>query len=147
LAKLKDWEFTKKGLPPRFPSALMADGNPLVHPPPEVLRQGTRAVQDYLRTAAAITYTVYVDDNYHPMDQSERYKLGDFPDCASAVAACKKIVDEFLIGNSKDTEKELVDAYKQFGEDPWIGSSDKNCIFSAWKYAEQRCHEIAGLRR
>jgi len=40
-------------------------------------------------------YTVFVDDNFHYMDESERYKLGDFPDCASAVAACKKIVDEF----------------------------------------------------
>jgi hypothetical protein len=26
-------------------------------------------------------YTVYVDDNFHYMDESERYKLGDFDDC------------------------------------------------------------------
>lgn len=142
LERLKDWDFTKKSLPPRFPWALMAQGNPLVHPPPEVLRKGTRAVQDYLRAAVAIVYTVYVDDNYHPMDQSERYKLGDFPSCESAAAACKKIVDEFLAGNSKGTAKELLDAYKQFGEDPWISSTDKDCVFSAWKYAEQRCQEI-----
>ena len=42
-------------------------------------------------------YTVYIDDNFHYMDESERYKLGDFPDCASAIAACKRIVDEFLL--------------------------------------------------
>ena len=44
----------------------------------------------------AKTYTVFVDDNFHYMDESERYKLGEFPDCASAVAACKQIVDEFF---------------------------------------------------
>ena len=41
-------------------------------------------------------YTVFVDDNFHYMDESERYKLGEFADCASAMAACKQIVDEFL---------------------------------------------------
>ena len=35
-------------------------------------------------------YTVFVDDNFHYMDESERYKLGEFVDCASAVAACKR---------------------------------------------------------
>src|SRR5437879_6107440 len=40
----------------------------------------------------ATLYTVFVDDNFHYMDESERYKLGEFADCASAVAACKQIV-------------------------------------------------------
>ena len=89
-------------------------------------------------------YTVYVDDNYHFMDESERYKLGDFPDCASAITACKKIVDDFIATRGTWTAKEMFDAYRQFGEDPFIRSSDTSCVFSAWKYAELRCHEMAG---
>ncbi len=34
-------------------------------------------------------YTVFVDE-------SQRCKLGEFADCESAVAACKKLVDEFF---------------------------------------------------
>ena len=41
-------------------------------------------------------YTVYVNDNARYMDESARYKLGEFADCESAIAACKRIVDEFL---------------------------------------------------
>ena len=41
-------------------------------------------------------YTVYVDDKFHYMDEDERYKLGEFEDCAAAIAACRRIVDEFL---------------------------------------------------
>ena len=33
------------------------------------------------------------------MDESERYKLGEFDDCAAAIAACQEIVDEFLVAN------------------------------------------------
>jgi hypothetical protein len=39
-------------------------------------------------------YRVFVDDNFHYMDPDERYELGSFEDCESAVAACKRIVDE-----------------------------------------------------
>lgn len=34
-------------------------------------------------------YEVYVDDNFHFMDESERYKLGAFETCEEAIAACK----------------------------------------------------------
>ena len=87
-------------------------------------------------------YTVYVDDNFHYMDESERYKLGDFPDCASAIAACKQIVDEFLLAAACPAE-ELLTQYKTFGEDPWISSDDPECKFSARTYADQRCQELA----
>ena len=32
------------------------------------------------------TYSVYVDDNYHYQDESERYKLGDFATLDEAIA-------------------------------------------------------------
>jgi hypothetical protein len=55
LEKLRDWDFTQKNkLPPRFPWGLLATGNPLVHPPPEVLKQGSAAVRAYLKKAPVI---------------------------------------------------------------------------------------------
>ena len=75
-------------------------------------------------------YEVYVDDNFHYMDESERYKLGEFETCEEAVAACKKIVDEFLEqGYTKGVSfKELYEGYIGFGEDPFIVSGDKNAF-------------------
>jgi hypothetical protein len=89
-------------------------------------------------------YTVYVDDNFHYMDESERYKLGDYDDCQSAIAACKRIVDEFLAGcGTNRTPEELFKHYTSFEEDPWISSKDASCKFSAWGYAKERCRELA----
>jgi len=89
-------------------------------------------------------YAVYVDDNFHYMDESERYKLGEFDDCQSAVAACKQIVEEFL--SRCDTNKgadEMFAQYTMFGEDPWISSDDLDCKFSAWDYARTRSRQLA----
>lgn len=89
-------------------------------------------------------YTVKVDDNFHYMDESERYTLGVFDDCESAVQACKKIVDEFLLEHYSPgmTAQELYSGYQGFGEDPFISTTDRECKFSAWTYAKQRCQEI-----
>lgn len=92
----------------------------------------------------AMPYTVFVDDNFHYMDESERYKLGEFGDCASAVAACKQIVDEFLTTcDLNKTDSEIYHQYVSFGEDPWISSDDSDCRFSAWNYARERAKELA----
>ncbi len=89
-------------------------------------------------------YEVYVDDNFHFMDESERYRLGSFETCEEAVAVCMKIVDEFLeIGYKKGMSfNELYGGYTGFGEDPFIISDDKTCFFSAWDYAKKRCIEL-----
>jgi hypothetical protein len=87
-------------------------------------------------------YTVYVDDNFHYMDESERYKLGEFEDCQSATAACKRIVDRFLDSCDAESPDEMFAQYTGFGEDPWISSDDPNCRFSAWDYAKERCREL-----
>jgi hypothetical protein len=89
-------------------------------------------------------YVVYVDDNFHYMDESERYKLGEFDDCRSAIATCKRIVDEFLNACDPKTDAgEMFTQYTTFGEDPWVSSDDPECKFSAWGYAKERCQEIA----
>ena len=89
-------------------------------------------------------YIVFVDDNFHYMDESERYKLGEFADCPAAVAACKRIVDEFFTTcNLDNTEDELLKQYLLFGEDPWVSSGDPGCRFSARSYARERVKELA----
>ena len=91
-------------------------------------------------------YVVYVDDNFHYRDESERYKLGDFETCEEAVTACKKIVDEYFErGYEKGISfKELYGGYTTFGEDPFIVSDDEKCRFSAWDYAKKRSRELCG---
>lgn len=94
-------------------------------------------------------YTVYVDDNFHYMDESERYKLGEFDDCASAVTACQQIVDEFLDRGFRESAsaEEVHKNYLLFGEDPFILSNDPDCRFSARDYARRRVEEMKGRAR
>ena len=42
-----------------------------------------------------MTYTVRVDDNYHCMDESQRYTHGEFETYDEALTACRGIVDQF----------------------------------------------------
>ncbi|HYT41514.1 MAG TPA: hypothetical protein VEP90_04165 [Methylomirabilota bacterium] len=91
------------------------------------------------------SYTVKVDDNFHYMDEEERYEEGVYDTCSRAIQHCKKIVDESLISNYKKgmTAEKLYNHYIAFGEDPFIISDDKNCQFSAWDYAKEQSIEIA----
>jgi hypothetical protein len=91
-------------------------------------------------------YEVFVDDNFHFLDGSERYKLGEFETCEEAVSVCMKIVDEFLEKGYKKgmSFNELYTGYTGFGEDPFIVSNDEACFFSAWGYAKKRCAELCG---
>ena len=60
-------------------------------------------------------FKVYVDDNSHYKDESERYLKGNYGDCKAAVNVCKQIVDDFLAkAYSKDkTEDQLWREYTQ----------------------------------
>jgi hypothetical protein len=71
---------------------------------------------------SGLQYEVYVDDNYHYMDESARYSGGVFDSWEAAEAKCRRIVDEFLLANYKEgmAADELLRAYKSYGEDPWI---------------------------
>jgi hypothetical protein len=92
------------------------------------------------------TYVVMVDDNFHYMDESARYKAGEFASCEEATRVCKQIVEESLHDQHKPpmTAEQLWERYRSFGEDPFIRSDTMECRFSAWDYAEQRCKEICG---
>jgi hypothetical protein len=88
-----------------------------------------------------------VDDNFHYMDESERYEHGVFATAEEAIAACKRIVDEHLKGAFKPgmTEKELYEIYTSFGEDPFVvpvANTEEAVHFSAWNYARLRCRAL-----
>jgi hypothetical protein len=90
-------------------------------------------------------WTVYVDDNYHYMDDDERYVLGSFNSYDEALATCQKVIDEFLEANDAKSAQELFESYLSFGEDPWIKGPHpfpERPPFSAREYARQRCFEL-----
>ena len=90
-------------------------------------------------------YTVYVDDNYHRGDESERYKLGEYDTREQAISACKQKVDEYFerIKKGEYPFTELWEGYMLYGEDPFISNDDGAEKFSAWEYAKERCREYA----
>ena len=82
-------------------------------------------------------YQVLIDDNFHYQDESERITHGAFQSAAEAVAVCRAIVDEFLIGVFKPgmTAAALYEQYVSFGDDPFIMTVDPidaRVPFSAW---------------
>ena len=89
-------------------------------------------------------YKVVVDDNFHYMDETERYPHGEFESSDIALSAAKALVDADLrsLYRSGITADELYSHYTSFGNDPYIIPEDQGCHFSAWNYAKQRCQEI-----
>ncbi len=94
------------------------------------------------------TYTILVDDNFHYMDESERYTSGKFSSLDAAIEACRHIVDDFLEENCKGvrpTSDALYEHYVAFGPDPFIVSDDPSpppAPFSAWTYAREQCGRL-----
>jgi hypothetical protein len=89
-------------------------------------------------------FKVFVDDNFHYQDESERYEQGEYDTFEAAVAACKVIVDEYLESAYKKgmDASELNSSYVMFGEDPFVVPKLEGAEFSAREYARQRCNEI-----
>ena len=95
-----------------------------------------------------MSFRVLVDDNYHYMDESERWALGEYATYADALAACQRLVDQCLeegYAPGKPAEA-LYGYYTLFGDDPFIvelsDSPDTSPGFSAWDYAKARCQEL-----
>jgi hypothetical protein len=106
---------------------------------------GTGTNEAALKTMAP--YKVMVDDNFHYMDEDERWELGRFATAGEALAACRKLVDESLIEEYRDgaTADQLFDRYTSFGDEPFVVALDgaPKVDFSARTYAEQRARELA----
>ena len=87
-----------------------------------------------------MAYKLKIYDNLHYMDDEEAYLHGSFNSYEAALAAAKKIVEEFINSNYEKGFKpeDLTSQYKMFGEDPVVinplGEVQK---FSAWNYAEE----------
>lgn len=78
-------------------------------------------------------YRVFVDDNFHFMNEDERYLFDEFTNLEEAVVACQKIVDESLNSLMETTNhSDLLDSYLSFGESPFIEGES----FSALEYAK-----------
>jgi len=102
---------------------------------------GPVAANDNVRGARPKAgYTVFVDDNFHYMDEDERYTLGVFATPEEAIAACRSIVDGCIGSEPGATAETLFKNYAMFGEDPFIVPG---VGFSAWDYAKRRCAELA----
>jgi hypothetical protein len=97
-------------------------------------------------------YKVMVDDNFHYMEEDERYELATFSTIEEAIAACKRIVDDDLSALAKGknyTPDELYEHYLSFGSDPFIAaidSKDDRPCFSAWHYAKERSQVLSGQK-
>ena len=89
------------------------------------------------------TFTVYIDDNFHYMDESERYTHGEYETYEEAVKVCQVIVDKCLGGlKDKKNNKDIYSKYCLFGDDPWIMPvPEGKKRFSARDYAFTRCKE------
>ena len=92
-----------------------------------------------------MSYRVLVDDNFHYMDEAERYELGAFASLDAAVAAAQAVVDAYLRSAHKPgmSARALFKSYTAFGEDPFIIAPDQQSVaFSAWEYAKRRCNAL-----
>jgi hypothetical protein len=92
-------------------------------------------------------FTVVIADNFHYMDEAEKYEHGKFETLEAAISASKRIVDEFLVSALRPgiTADALYSHYTSFGDDPYIiGSTEPGVPFSAWTYAKARCSELCG---
>jgi hypothetical protein len=91
-----------------------------------------------------------VADNFHYMDEDERWEYGTFATPEEALAACRKLVDEWLALNHKPgiTADALLSQYKSFGDDPYIIApyEAQGVAFSAWDYARERAAALCGGR-
>ena len=89
-------------------------------------------------------FKVFIDDNFHYMDESERYACGDYDSYEEAVSACKAIVDKDLASAYKKgmSVGDLIASSSFFGEDPFIVPDQEGARCSARDYASKRCNEM-----
>lgn len=91
-------------------------------------------------------YTVFVDDNFHSMDESHRCVEGRFTTAEEALAAARRIVDGWLarLHEPGMPADELYRLWAGLGEDPFVRPWEPATQFSAREYAKERCAEICG---
>ena len=104
-------------------------------------------MEEYL---AMNTLKVIVADNFHYQDEDANYLLGTFTYLELAMAACRKIVDEYLTSVFEEgmSAATLYGSYTGFGEDPYIVGDDCDEVsFSTWTYVESQCEIMCAAPR
>jgi hypothetical protein len=81
-------------------------------------------------------YKIYVDDNYHYMDESARYVADSYSSLEEAVERCKELTIKSLEDLYEDgiTPENLSAQWAMFGEDPFVFGGDGSVPFSARKF-------------
>lgn len=90
-------------------------------------------------------YTVMVDDNFHFMDEDERWTAGTYGSLREALDKCLQMVGQDLRqGYRSDiTATDLYESYTAMGDDPFI-TGPMRTVFSAWNYAKELAEFVAG---
>ncbi|MEX1111656.1 MAG: hypothetical protein WEB31_07635 [Chthoniobacterales bacterium] len=98
-----------------------------------------------MKTDNKPTFTVEVDDNFHFMNEDERWTAGTYGSLREALGKCLQIVgQDHLQGYQANmTATELYESYTMMGDDPFIAGPMKT-MFSAWDYAQQLAEFLAG---
>ena len=91
-------------------------------------------------------FEVFVADNFNYMDEDATHRHGEFASGAQALAAARQIVDRSLqeVYRPGVGPLALFEAYKSFGEDPFISPVPTDERFSAWEYAKDRAAVLCG---
>ena len=94
-----------------------------------------------------VGFTVYVDDNYHYMDEDERWTLGVFGSAAEAVSAAKDLVTKSVehMHEAGMSAEQVFARYQAFGDDPFVVGDGAECrSFHAWTFAEEESQRLYG---
>ena len=85
-------------------------------------------------------YTVFAYSSFHLMGDAEKYSLGEFGDCASAVAACEKVIDDFFLSirEGASSPETLLEEYESSGQEPYIESDDPEKWYYDADYVRRR---------
>jgi hypothetical protein len=98
-----------------------------------------------MKTNNKPTFTVQVDDNFHFMDEDERWTAGTYGSLREALDKCLQMVGQDLLQGYRAnmTATDLYESYTMMGEDPFIAGPIKT-VFSAWNYAQELATFLAG---
>jgi len=95
-------------------------------------------------------FEVFIDDNYHYMDESARTSAGLFSSLDEAIVKCKEITVSSLEHFYEEgiTPEKLSAQWSLFGDDPFIRGSDEGVPFSARKFITiELCTAIIDLKK
>jgi hypothetical protein len=91
-----------------------------------------------------VPYRVLVEERFRRRADAARRELGAFETLEAAVAAARRVVDEYLLSAHRPGMRsdELFAGYAVFGRDPAVADDGGDLDFSALEYALERCRAL-----